>query len=127
METVPLATDSLGKPLRSRENRFRRVFLLIFVLGISALFLSMIRSFLLTILLAAIFTGLGYPLFTRLVTLMRGRRPLAALATIFIGAFLLVAPVAVVIYMVTLEALRLSENVRPWIQQISAQPSTLAP
>jgi predicted PurR-regulated permease PerM len=125
--TVPIASDSLGKPLPTRENRFRRVFLLVFVLGISALFLSMIRSFLMTILLAAIFAGLGYPLFTRLVTLMRGRRPLAALVTLLVGAFALVAPLALVVYMVTLEALRLTENVRPWIAKVSAQPSILAP
>lgn len=124
---MPIASDSLGKPLPTRENRFRRVFLLVFVLGISALFLSMIRSFLMTILLAAIFAGLGYPLFTRLVTVMRGRRPLAALVTLLLGAFVLVAPLALVVYMVTLEALRLTENVRPWIAKVSAQPSTLAP
>lgn len=123
---MPLASN-LGKPLPSRENRFRRAFLLIFVLGISALFLSMIRNFLLTILLAAIFAALGYPLFTRLVALLRGRRPLAALATLLFGAFVLVAPLAAVAYMVTLEAIRLSQNVRPWIAQVSAQPSTLAP
>lgn len=105
----------------------RRAFLLVFVLSISALFLNMIRSFLLTILLAAIFTGLGYPLFARLVTILRGRRPLAALSTLLIGVFVLVAPLGLVAYMVTLEAIRLSENVRPWIARVSAQPGVLAP
>jgi predicted PurR-regulated permease PerM len=124
---VPIASETLGQPLPSRENRFRRAFLLVFVLGISALFLSMIRSFLMTILLAAICAGLGYPLFVRLVLAFRGRRPLAALATLLIGAFVLVAPLALVGYMVTIEAIRLSENVRPFIAKLSAQPSVLAP
>ena len=38
--TVPIASDTLGQPLPSRENRFRRAFLLVFVLGITALFLE---------------------------------------------------------------------------------------
>jgi predicted PurR-regulated permease PerM len=124
---VPIASDTLGQPLPSRENRFRRAFLLAFVLGISALYLSVIRSFLMTILLAAIFAGLGYPLFMRLVRVLKGRRPLAALGTLLVGAFALVAPLVVVAYMVTLEAIRLSENVRPWIAKVSAQPSSIGP
>jgi len=125
--TVPTLTDPFGQPLPVRENRFRRAFLLVFVLGITVLFLGLIRSFLLTILLAAIFAGLGYPLFLRLVTTFRGRRPLAALATLLIGFFALAAPLALVGYMVTLEAIRLTQNVRPWLTQVSQQPTSLAP
>ncbi len=125
--TVPILTDPFGQPLPVRENRFRRAFLLVFVLGITVLFLGLIRSFLLTILLAAIFAGLGYPLFLRLVTTFRGRRPLAALATLLIGFFALAAPLALVGYMVTLEAIRLTQNVRPWLTQVSQQPTSLAP
>ncbi len=97
------------------------------MLGISALFLSMIRSFLMTILLAAILAGLGQPLFIRMVTALKGRRPLAALVTLLFGAFVLVVPVALVIYLVTIEAIRLSENVRPWITKFASQPTALAP
>ena len=57
--TVPMTSDTLGQPLPFRENRFRRIFLLIFVLAITAAFLWLIRSFLMTILLAAIFAGIG--------------------------------------------------------------------
>jgi predicted PurR-regulated permease PerM len=124
---VPIPTDSLGQPLPYRENRFRRVFLLVFVLGITVVFLGMIRSFLVTILLAAIFAGLGHPLFSRLVVAFRGRRPLAALTTILIGFFAVAAPLGTVAYMVTLEAIRLTQSVKPWVQHVSAQPSVLKP
>jgi predicted PurR-regulated permease PerM len=126
-DIVPITSDTLGQPLPFRENRFRRIFLLIFVLAITVVFLGMIRSFLMTILLAAIFAGLAYPLFSHLVGLLGGRRPLAALATLLIGLVALAAPIGLVAYMVTAEAIRLSENVRPWISQIAAQPSSLAP
>jgi predicted PurR-regulated permease PerM len=124
---VPLTSDALGQPLPFRENRFRRIFLLIFVLAITALFLAMIRSFLMTILLAAIFAGLGYPLYSRLVGRFGGRRPLAALITLVVGVVALAAPLAMVAYMVTAEAIRLSENVRPWVAQLASQPTSLAP
>ena len=124
---MPIPSDALGQPLPFRENRFRRTFLLVFVLAITVAFLGLIRSFLMTILLAAIFAGLGYPLFRRLVQTFRGRRPLAALATLLIGFFVLAAPLALVAYMVTVEAIRLTQNVRPWLTEISRQPSTLAP
>ncbi len=114
-------------PLPPRENRFRRIFLLVFVLAITVVFLGMIRSFLMTILLAAIFAGLAYPLFSRLSRAFGGRRPLAALATLLVGLVALAAPIVLVAYMVTAEAIRLSENVRPWIQQLAAQPTSLAP
>ena len=54
---VPIPTDSLGQPLPFRENRFRRVFLLVFVLGITIVFLGIIRSFLITILLGGDLRG----------------------------------------------------------------------
>lgn len=127
MDIVTASGDSLGQPLPFRENRFRRIFLLAFVLGITGVFLAMIRGFLLTILLAAIFAALLYPLFTRLVRGFGGRRPLAALATLLIGLVALAAPVAGVIYMVTTEAIRISTNVRPWFQRLSSQPTSLGP
>ena len=124
---MPITSDTLGQPLPFRENRFRRIFLLIFVLAITVVFLGMIRSFLMTILLAAIFAGLGYPLYSRIVVALGGRRPLAALATLIVGLVALAAPLGLVVYMVTAEAIRLSENVRPWISQFTAQPTSLAP
>ncbi len=124
---VPITSDTLGQPLPFRENRFRRIFLLVFVLAITVVFLGMIRSFLMTILLAAIFAGLAYPLFSRLVVAFGGRRPLAALSTLLVGLVVLAAPLALVVYMVTSEAIRLSEDVRPWLQQFTAQPTSLAP
>ena len=124
---MPLTSDALGQPLPFRENRFRRIFLLFFVLAITALFLAMIRSFLMTILLAAIFAGLGYPLYSRLVGAFGGRRPLAALITLIVGVVALAGPLAIVAYMVTAEAIRLSQNVRPWVTQLASQPTSLAP
>ncbi|HTV02161.1 MAG TPA: AI-2E family transporter [Luteitalea sp.] len=124
---MAIASDTLGQPLPFRENRFRRIFLLVFVLGITVVFLWLINSFLLTILLAAIFAGVLHPLFRRLVVAFKGRQPLAAFVTLLIGLLAVAAPVGGVVYMVTAEAIRLSANVRPWISQVARQPTSLAP
>jgi hypothetical protein len=59
----------IGSVNRSRSDlvmtqiHFRQAFLLLLVTAISAVFVAMIRVFLLTILLAAIFAGLSYPVY----------------------------------------------------------------
>ena len=44
------------------EDRFRKAFLILLVAAISIAFLTMIRTFILTSLMAAIFAGLARPL-----------------------------------------------------------------
>jgi hypothetical protein len=65
------------------ETRFRQAFLLLLVATISAAFVAMIRAFVLTILLAAIFTGLSYPVYRWLLRWARGHEALAAIARSF--------------------------------------------
>lgn len=127
LSVTPSSDDALGQPLPSRENRFRRAFLLAFVLAITVIFLGMIRAFLMTILLAAIFAGLAYPLYERLATAFRGRRPLAALVTLVLGLGSVAIPLALVLYMATAEAIRLTENLRPWLTDLAQQPMSVGP
>ncbi len=107
------------------EDRFRRAFLLLLVTSISAAFITMIRSFLLTILVAAIFTALLYPIHLRLVSALKGRRPLAAAITLLIGLVLIVGPLLAVAGLVTNEALRVSDNVTPRVKELIEQPGEL--
>ena len=53
-------------------------FLLLLVFFISAVFLVMIKSFLMAILLAGIFSALAYPLYQRLNKWLKGRRAAAS-------------------------------------------------
>ena len=77
------------------ETRFRQAFLLLLVTAISVAFVAMIRTFLLTILLAAIFTGLSYPVYQWLLGRFRGRRALTAIATLVLLLTLVIAPLLV--------------------------------
>ena len=104
------------------ETRFRQAFLLLLVTAISAAFVAMIRAFLLTILLAAIFTGLSYPVYQRLLGWLRGREALAAIATLALLLALVMAPLLAVLGAGANEALRVTETIRPRLQQLVDQP-----
>ena len=104
------------------ETRFRQAFLLLLVTAISAAFVAMIRAFLLTILLAAIFAGLSYPVYQWLLGRLRGREALAAIATLVLLLALVMAPLLAVLGAGANEALRVTETIRPRLQQLVDQP-----
>jgi predicted PurR-regulated permease PerM len=104
------------------ENRFRQIFLLLLVAAISAAFVTMIRAFLLTILLAAIFTGLTYPVYRWLFRQFHGRETLAAIATLVLLLTLVIAPLLAVLGAGANEALRVTETIRPRLQQLVNEP-----
>ena len=58
------------------------------VIFISAVFLSMIRHFLMAIFLAGIFSAILQPLYGRFVNWFRGRRALASAFTLLLMLFL---------------------------------------
>jgi predicted PurR-regulated permease PerM len=104
------------------ETRFRQAFLLLLVTAISVAFVAMIRAFLLTILLAAIFTGLSYPMYRWLLGRLRGRQTLAAIATLVLLLALVIAPLLAVLGAGANEALQVTDNIRPRLQQLVDQP-----
>ena len=104
------------------ETYFRQAFLLLLVVAVSAAFVTMIRAFLLTILLAAIFTGLSYPVYQWLLGRARGRKTLAAVATLAVLLVLVIAPLIAVLGAGANEALRVTETIRPRLQRIVDQP-----
>ena len=88
---------------------------LLFVL-ISALFLRMIWGFLLAVVMAAIFSGLANPLFTRLLRLLGGRKSVAALATLVVVILVVVTPLVLIADIVATEALQISETATPMVE-----------
>jgi predicted PurR-regulated permease PerM len=95
-------------------DRFRKAFLLLLVVGISLLFISVIRPFLLSVFLAAIFGGLVYPLFGWFRRALGDRRRLAALTTIavlFVGVLI---PTAAFLGVVANEAVQVGTRAQTW-------------
>ena len=108
------------------NSRFSRAFLLLLALAISALFVAMIRSFLMTILLAGIIAGLASPLYVRLRDrACGGRRKTASILTLLILFVAILAPLLTLLGLVANEAFHISEEVRPWIRVQLDQPDRL--
>jgi len=108
-------------PAAIDPGRFRAVFLLLLVIGITLLFISMIRSFLIALLLGAIFSGLAQPAYRRVLGWVRGRRSIASGITLLLFVFVLLVPAAVFLGIVANQAVQVSESVGPWISDIQRQ------
>ena len=106
-------------------DKFRIAFLLILVVTISAIFFAMIRSFITALLLAAICSGLMFPLYRRFLSGLGGRRALASVATLVIFVVVLIVPLSAFLGIVTAQALEVSGAVGPWIEERVSQPDQI--
>jgi predicted PurR-regulated permease PerM len=102
--------------------RFRVAFLLLLVAAVTAAFVLMIRPFLLTILLAGVFTGVSYPAYRRVLHLFRGRAAIAAVTMLILLVVLVIGPLFVVLAAAANEALRISETIGPRVQAFVQAP-----
>lgn len=112
------------------QQRLRLIWTVLLTIAISGLFLAMIRPFIVTILMAAIASGLSYPLFTRirdsrLLRRLKDPRHAAAVTTVLIVLIAIVVPLAVLLGVVAEQAVGVSARVRPWIEQQLSQPDQL--
>ena len=104
---------------------FRRGFLILLVLLITVGFLWMIGPFLVTILLAALFSGVAYPGYRRLTRACGGREKVAAGLTLLLLLLLVIVPLMAVLGAVANEAQNLNQTMLPRVQQIINEPGEL--
>lgn len=109
----------------SQEN-FNKAFVVLLLLFITSVFLAMIWPFLMTIIMAGIFSALARPLYRRLERWCGGRRSLAAAVTLILIVFVVLLPLAGLIGAVTAEAIKVGETVKPWVQKQLAQPAAFS-
>jgi len=109
----------------SQEN-FNKAFVLLLLLFISAVFLAMVWPFLMTIIMAGIFSALTRPLYRRLERWLGGRRSLAAAVTLILIIFVVLLPLAGLLGAVTAEAIKVGETVKPWVQKQLSQPAAFS-
>jgi predicted PurR-regulated permease PerM len=113
------------KHLLTDAVRFRKAFLLLALLFISALFFLMIRGFLMAILMAGIFSALARPLYIKLLGWFRGRRPPASLVTLLIIVLVVLIPLGGLFSIVAAQAIKVGESVTPWVQKQISEPTGL--
>jgi predicted PurR-regulated permease PerM len=100
--------------------------LLLLVFFISAVFLSMIRPFLMAIFLAGIFSALCRPLYIHFEKWFGRRRRLASMITIALIVFVLLLPLAGLLGIITAQAIKVGGDVGPWVQHRLAEPDALS-
>ena len=106
-----------------KSIKANRVILLILLLSISAIFIAMIRYFLMAIVLAALFSALAMPVFNRFERWFKGRKSLSASMTIFTLLLIVFLPLTALLGVVTRQAIRISRIAVPWVQQQILEPA----
>ena len=114
-----------GRQPATSDGQFRKAFLILLVLATTAALLWVLRSFLMTILLAAVLSGLFYPLYSELAHAFRGRRALASAFTIVLVLIVVVGPLAAILGVVVNQAIRVTESIRPVVQRMVQEPGYL--
>ena len=109
----------------SEDERFRKGFLLALVVAITAAFVFVIRDFLMTIFVAAIFSALAHPLYWQLRTVFRGREAVASAVTLLMIVLLVGGPLVFIASIVTAEAVRMTDNVTPFVRQLIDEPTSI--
>jgi predicted PurR-regulated permease PerM len=107
------------------EHRFRRAFLLLLAALMTAGLLWVVWPFIITILMAALVTGLVRPVYLRLASALGGRRALASGVTILLILVLVVVPLVTLIGVVVNQAVRVTTEVGPVIERFVNEPTYL--
>ena len=108
------------------QDLIHPLFLLSLVFFISALFLVMIKSFLMAILLAGIFAALVYPLYQRLKKWLKGRKTAASGITILIIILIVLLPLSGLLGIVTNQAIKVGQTATPWVQKQLSSPIAIS-
>jgi predicted PurR-regulated permease PerM len=104
----------------SKSTFFQRASFLLYLFVVSVAFLYLLRNFLMPLLMAAVFTGLTYPIYAWLLAKI-GRKAPSALLTLLALVVVLVVPLAGIGFVAYQEAVRFFEGIdldaaRAWIE-----------
>ena len=109
----------------SKSETYRKSFLALLVIAVTIAFFAVTKSFLITILLAAIFSAMLYPAYRRVLRVCRGRKALASAVTLIVTAAIVVVPLVAFVGVLVTQAVHISQTAMPWIQDQINNPSQL--
>ena len=109
-------------PEKEPAERFRKGFVLIMTLAYASLFVALINDFIMALLLAAVFSGIVYPLYQWLEKVWGGRTTLASVVTLLISLAVIIVPLLLLLGLVAEQAVGVAKDVSPWIEQQFEQP-----
>ncbi len=89
--------------------------LLFLVVAITLTFFSMIKAFIMAVVLAGIFSSLAQPVYSRFTRWFGGRRSAGSIATLLMITLLIIVPLGFLLGLVTTEAIKVGESITPWV------------
>ena len=105
-----------------KQEMIHRAVLVFVLLAISIFFLVIVKPFLVSIFLAALFATLFHPLYERIRSLLGGRNALASAATMLLAVCFVFVPISLILAAVVSQALELAAIVRPWVEKQFTDP-----
>ncbi|MDX2428542.1 MAG: AI-2E family transporter [Xanthomonadales bacterium] len=99
------------------RERFRKGFVLVMTLAYTTMFFAMIWGFVEALLLAAVFSGILYPLYLWFNKVFKGRSTPASLVTLLIAMLVIIIPVIFLMGLVAEQAVEVATTVEPWVEQ----------
>ena len=99
------------------RNWFSGAFVLLLVAAISIVFLATVKGFLAALFMAAVFTGLVYPLYRLILARFKGRETLASMTTLLIVIIVGVLPLIAFLGVVVGQAADVTKIVAPWVEK----------
>jgi predicted PurR-regulated permease PerM len=105
------------------QDTLTKATVILMTLGISALFLAMIQPFLMTLLLAGIFSALARPLYRRLQVRLHCGPQLAAFLTLLLIAVMVLIPAILLITVLIGQALDVSQLITIWVKGVIEDPA----
>jgi len=109
-----------------KHKNVNKIILLIMVALISALFLTMIRQFLMAIFMAGLFSAMSAPAHRWLTPRLSDRKNLASTLIIIAIICLILLPMTLLFGVVMSQAAHIGESIRPWIESFVEEPGVLS-
>ncbi|MCI5223015.1 MAG: AI-2E family transporter [Candidatus Electrothrix sp. AR4] len=109
-----------------KHPNVNKIILLLMVAAISALFLTMIRQFLMAIFMAGLFSAMTAPFHSWLTPRLNNRENLASTLIIIAIVCLIFIPLTLLIGVVVSQAVHVGQSVTPWIESFVQEPGILS-
>ncbi len=94
--------------------------------AISALFLTMVSSFLVAIFLAGLFSALANPVYQSIRRFIGGSQTVASLLTVLLGLLFVFVPILLIAITVIGQAVDIATQAKPWLQSNFSEPGQIS-
>lgn len=109
-----------------KNDTINKIVLLLLVITISAIFLAMIRGFLMPIFMAGLFSAMASPFHRWLSARLGGRETVASALTVGFIVILILGPLSILISVVVAQAVSVGQSVTPFVQSLIKEPTTFS-